>query len=47
MVSIPHSKVELLTGSGFLGTILRNLRVTGKRRVVTVKITAAIRNNPM
>ncbi|GAG96616.1 unnamed protein product [marine sediment metagenome] len=39
--------VELLIGLGFLGTILRNLRVTGKRRVVTVKRIATIRNNPM
>jgi hypothetical protein len=47
MVSIPHSNVELLIGLGLLGTILINLRVMGRRRVVTVKRIATIRNNPI
>jgi len=47
MVSMPHSKVELLMGLGFWGIILRNLRVTGRRRVVTAKRIATRRNSPM
>ncbi len=47
MVSIPHSKVEFLTGLGLLGTTLRNLRMMGMIRVVTAKRIATTMNNPM
>jgi hypothetical protein len=44
MVSIPHSKVEVLTGSGLWGAILNRLRTTGMRINEEAKKTATTSN---